>query len=80
MSTQKPDQKEDHKERLSRPPYKLSEEKEKNGFEKKYEGTCFCGNVQVSLEERFLRVIRVEERDEGWKRRKVQKLIRTGWT
>lgn len=48
MSDIKPDQHDEHEERLGRPPYCLSEDKKKDGFKAKWTGQCYCGNVQVS--------------------------------
>jgi hypothetical protein len=41
----------DQSERCSRPPYSLSKEKQKNGFKAKYRGTCFCGAVELEIDQ-----------------------------
>lgn len=50
MSAEKPEQHDAHEERKSRPPYALSDEKKKNGFNAKYTGKCYCGNVTFEVD------------------------------
>ncbi|KAJ9112245.1 hypothetical protein QFC22_006329 [Naganishia vaughanmartiniae] len=50
MPAEKPSQPDAHDERTSRPPYALSDEKKKNGFNAKYTGKCYCGNVTFEID------------------------------
>ncbi|GHJ90048.1 hypothetical protein NliqN6_6450 [Naganishia liquefaciens] len=50
MPADKPDQPDVHAERKARPPYALSEEKQKDGFKAKYTGKCYCGNVTFEVD------------------------------
>ncbi len=64
----------DHDERKTRPPYRLSDDKQKAGFKAKYTASCFCGDVKLEIDQDPLQAMychcsTCKKLHGGWRRR-----------